>query len=130
MVFQPDYSKDVYVCPKGVARSSDEATIKKTYTKIGNIPASIDGKGSDWWIGDLTIDTSTGAWFPSAIGASDKQGIASKLYSGGISTSGTREYLQGGNLRNGSNAGFLLDCRNRLDRTNWNYGCRNCLISF
>lgn len=125
MVFQPDYSKDVYVCPKGVARSSDEATIKKTYTKIGNIPASIDGKGSDWWIGDLTIDTSTGAWFPSAIGASDKQGIASKLYSGGTSTSGTREYLQGGNLWSGSAAGFHLFCRLGLGGAVWYFGCRD-----
>nr|DAZ10287.1 MAG TPA: hypothetical protein [Caudoviricetes sp.] len=31
----------------------------------------------------------------------------------------------GGNLRNGRNAGFHVNCRNRLDRTNWNYGCRN-----
>ena len=125
MVFQPDYSKDVYVCPKGVARSSDEATIKKTYTKIGNIPASIDGKGSDWWIGDLTIDTSTGAWFPSAIGTSDKQGIASKLYSGGTSTSGTREYPQGGDLGNGSYAGFRLFCGSWLDGMCWSCGCRD-----
>lgn len=125
MVFQPNYSKDVYVCPKGVARSSDEATIKKTYTKIGNIPASIDGKGSDWWIGDLTIDTSTGAWFPSAIGISDKQGIASKLYSGGTSTSGTREYPQGGDLRYGSSAGFPLNCWYWLAWAYWYYGCRD-----
>ena len=125
MVFQPDYSKDVYVCPKGVARSSDETTIKNTYTKIGNIPASTDGNGNDWWIGDLTIDTSTGAWFPSAIGASDKQGIASRLYAGGTGTSGTREYLQGGYLGSGSYAGFHLNCWFRLDRTSWYYGCRD-----
>lgn len=125
MVFQPDYSKDVYVCPKGVTRSSDEATIKKTYTKIGNIPASIDGKGSDWWIGDLTIDTSTGAWFPSAIGASDKQGIASRLYAGGTSTSGTREYLQGGSLGGGSGAGFPLSCWYGLGGAGWSCGCRD-----
>lgn len=44
------------------------------------------------------------------------------VYAGGTSTSGTREYLQDGDLWNGSNAGFAyLNCRNRLDRTNWNY---------
>lgn len=100
-------------------------TIKKTYTKIGNIPASIDGKGSDWWIGDLTINTSTGAWLPSAIGASNKQGIASKLYSGGTSTSGTREYLQGGYLWDGSFAGFLLHCWLGLGWAAWYFGCRD-----
>lgn len=33
----------------------------------------------------------------------------------------------GGNLRDGSNAGSAyLNCRNRLDRTNWNYLACNC----
>ena len=73
----------------------------------------------------MTIDTSTGAWFPSAIGASDKQGIASKLYSGGTSTSGTREYPQGGYLGNGSFAGFLLNCGRWLGGARWFCGCRD-----
>ena len=33
-----------------------------------------------------------------------------------------RTYGARGNLRNGSNAGSAyVNCRNRLDRTNWNY---------
>ena len=35
MFFQSDYSKDVYVCPKGVARSTSDSVIKQTYVKIG-----------------------------------------------------------------------------------------------
>lgn len=66
---------------KKVGSSSSSTSSTSNYDDLKNKP-SINGKGSDWWIGDLTIDTSTGAWFPSAIGASDKQGIASKLYSG------------------------------------------------
>ena len=34
MIFNADYSKDVYRAPRGVAHSSSEATIKNTYTKM------------------------------------------------------------------------------------------------
>ena len=118
-MFQPDYSKDVYFAKRGVAHSKSDSVIKETYEKIGNIPASANGEGSDYWIGDVTIKK--GAWFPSSELATS-QSYGDRVYSGGTSTSGSREYLQGGNLWNGSNAGLAyLNCRNRLDRTNWNY---------
>lgn len=125
MFFQSDYSKDVYVCPKGVARSTSDSVIKQTYTKVGNIPASKDGKGADYWIGDISIDVSTGAWYPSSIGSSSSQGVGSILYAGGANTSGSREFLVGGALRHGRGAGFRLYCRGRLGRASWHYGCRD-----
>ena len=119
MFFQSDYSKDVYVCPKGVARSTSDSVIKQTYTKVGNIPASKDGKGADYWIGDISIDVSTGAWYPSSIGSSSSQGVGSFLYAGGANTSGSREFLVGGALRAGRCAGFHVYCGGGLDWASW-----------
>ena len=125
MFFQSDYSKDVYVCPKGVARSTSDSVIKQTYTKVGNIPASKDGKGADYWIGDISIDVSTGAWYPSSIGSSSSQGVGSILYAGGANTSGSREFLVGGALGAGRRAGFPVRCGGGLGWTYWGYGCRD-----
>lgn len=116
-MFQPDYSKDVYFAKRGVAHSKSDSVIKETYEKIGNIPASANGEGSDYWIGDVTIKK--GAWFPSSELATS-QSYGDRVYSGGTSTSGSREYLQGGNLWNGSNAGLaFLVCGNWLDWPVW-----------
>lgn len=104
MDFKSDYSKKVYIAPKGLAHSSSDATIRSKYTCIGTIP-NPDGKGSDYWIGDISVDVNTGGWFPSAKGSSNSQGWADMLYAGGTSTSGTREYLMGGTLGNGLGSG-------------------------
>lgn len=121
MDFQSDYSKKVYIAPKGLAHSSSDATIRSKYTCIGTIPANPDGKGSDYWIGDISVDVNTGGWFPSAKGSSNSQGWADMLYAGGANTSGTREYLMGGSLRSGSLAGSAyLFARNWID---WSYWC-------
>ena len=80
-----------------------------------------DGKGSDYWIGDISVDVNTGGWFPSAKGSSNSQGWADILYAGGTSTSGTREYLMGGLLWYGSVAGCsFVSCWFGLDRASWN----------
>lgn len=122
MDFQSDYSKKVYIAPKGLAHSSSDATIRSKYTCIGTIPANPDGKGSDYWIGDISVDVNTGGWFPSAKGSSNSQGWADMLYAGGTSTSGTREYLMGGLLGHGSSAGCsCLDCGSRLGWTAWDF---------
>ena len=125
MVFKSDYSKDVYVAPKGTAHSTSETTIKNTYKLIGNIPASSDGKGFDYWIGDIAIDEETGGWHPSAIGSSSAQGMGDMLWAGGASTSGTREYLTGGSLGYGVYAGSVhLVCWGGLSAAGWDYcGC-------
>ena len=59
--FQPDHSKNVYVAERGLDHSSADTVIKSTYRMIGNIPALPDGK--DFWIGDISVDKKTGAWF-------------------------------------------------------------------
>ena len=125
MDFQSDYSKNVYVAEKGTAHSSSDNTIRSTYKMIGNIPASSDGTGADWWVGDISVDMDTGTWFPSAIGSSNTQGYGDRCYAGGTSTSGTREYLQGGLLWLGSLAGSAyLSCLNGLGGANWvSLGC-------
>lgn len=125
MDFQSDYSKKVYIAPKGLDHSSSDATIKSKYTCIGTIPANPGGKGSDYWIGDISVDVNTGGWFPSAKGSSNSQGWADILYAGGANTSGTREYLMGGALWAGSFAGSVcLHCGGWLGGAVWN--CCGC----
>lgn len=125
MDFQSDYSKKVYIAPKGLAHSSSDTTIRSKYTCIGTIPANPDGKGSDYWIGDISVDVNTGGWFPSAKGSSNSQGWADMLYAGGTSTSGTREYLVNGYLGAGSSAGSAcVLCGRWLGWAGWH--CLGC----
>lgn len=125
MDFQSDYSKKVYVAPKGVVHSSSDAMIRNTYTCVGTIPANPNGNGSDFYVGDIVVDVDTGVWFPSTKGSSNSQGFADMAYAGGKTTSGTREYLQGGGLRLALNAGSAcMNCGRLLDGVAWDYlGC-------
>lgn len=116
--FQPDHSKNVYVAERGLDHSSADTVIKSTYRMIGNIPALPDGK--DFWIGDISVDKKTGAWFVTKKGSGSSQGYGDMLYSGGTSASGTREFTQGGALGYGSSAGCAFrDCRYGLGRAGW-----------
>lgn len=123
MDLQADFTKKVLVAPKGVAHSSSEATIRSTYTEIGTIPAAAAGENADWWIGDCEINNVTGSWYPSAEGSGSSQGCGDRCYAGGSgATSGMREYLQGGNLWNGSSAGAAcLNCWVGLGSGDWCY---------
>ena len=117
MFFKSDYSKDVYVAPRGVAHSTSDSTIQSTYTLVGNIPAN---NGSDFWIGD--VNHVNGVWYPSTVVSSDQYGMGDRCYAGGQSTSGSQEYLQGGNLWGGSDAGLsCLACWSWLTWTNWGF---------
>lgn len=122
MVFKEDYSKDVYIAPRGVKHVKDEATIKSTYKLIGNMPGN---GGTDWWIGDIGVDMETCSWFAKAVGKSDSQGWGDRCYAGGKSTSGTHEDLGRGCLWAGSNGGSVcVNCGYGLGRTPWNFlGC-------
>lgn len=123
MVFKSDCSKDVYIREKGTAWSGNENTIKSTYKLVGNIPASTDGKGSDWWVGDVEIDEDTGAWWPTVVTDSSDRGMGSRVYSGGTAMSGTRESLEAGYLWSGAYSGSAcVDCWNGLGVGRWNYG--------
>ena len=117
MFFKSDYSKDVYVAPRGVAHSASDSTIQSTYTLVGNIPAN---NGSDFWIGD--VNHVNGVWYPSTVVSSDQYGMGDRCYAGGQSTSGSREYLQGGGLGGGSLAGLsFLHCWFGLTGTCWDF---------
>lgn len=117
MFFKSDYSKDVYVAPRGVAHSTSDSTIQSTYTLAGNIPAN---NGSDFWIGD--VNHVNGVWYPSTVVSSDQYGMGDRCYAGRQATSGSREYLQGGYLWVGSSAGLsFLPCWNWLTRPHWSF---------
>lgn len=117
MIFKEDYSKDVYIAPRGVKHVKDEATIKSTYKPIGNIPGN---EGNDFWIGDIGVDVETCSWFAKTVGASDSQGWGDRCSAGGKSTSGTREDPGRGFLGNGSNAGSVfVGCWVGLDGAYW-----------
>ena len=115
MFFKSDYSKDVYVAPRGVAHSTSDSTIQSTYTLVGNIPTN---NGSDFWIGD--VSHVNGVWYPSTVVSSDQYGMGDRCYAGGQQTSGSKEYLQGGCLWDGSSAGLsCLSCWVGLGYANW-----------
>lgn len=120
---QSDFTKHVLAAPKGTPHSPADATIRSTYEQIGIIPAAAAGNNADWWIGDCGLDDATGSWYPSVEGASSSQGYGDRCYAGGSgATSGMREYLQGGDLRGGANAGAAyLHCGSRLGNGYWNY---------
>jgi len=123
MVFKNDYSKDVYVREKGTEWSNTEATVKSTYKFEGNIPASADGKGSDWWGGDVEIDEDTNAWHPVAATDSSDRGMGSRVYAGGVATSGLRESLEVGDLWSGAHSGSgYVSCWNGPGSDGWYFG--------
>ena len=126
MDLQPDFTKKVYVAPKGTAHSSSDATIRSTYTEIGTIPAAAAGNNADWWIGDVMLDDNTGSWLPFKEGSGSSQGTGDRCYAGGVgATSGVREYLQGGYLWYGSNVGSAsLNCGYGLGSGSWH--CLSC----
>lgn len=122
MIFKEDYSKDVYIAPRGTKHVKDEATIKSTYKLIGNIPGN---EGNDFWIGDIGVDVETCSWFAKTVGASDSQGWGDRCYSGGKNTSGSREDLGRGFLGDGSRAGSVfVGCWYGLGGASWGFlGC-------
>ena len=117
MIFKEDYSKDVYIAPRGVKHVKDEATIKSTYKPIGNIPGN---EGNDFWIGDIGVDVETCSWFAKTVGASDSQGWGDRCSAGGKSTSGTREDPGRGFLGLGSDVGpVFVSCWVGLGGAYW-----------
>ena len=118
MNFISDYSKDVYQCKPWDVRKTSLTDIQSLYTKIGNVPASSNGSGSDYWIGDIEIVNGTS--YPSTQGNGNATGVSDMVYAGGTVTSGLREYLRCGSLWNASVAGLsFLHCWVWLSRASW-----------
>ena len=117
-----DGSRTIYVAEKGTAHSNNQETILSTYKNAGTIPNGATGTAADWYIGDLSLDENTAAWWPSAEGSGSTQGMCDRYYAGGASSNTLREYLQGGNLGLGSVAGVgFLRLHSSLSSEGWSY---------
>ena len=117
-----DGTRIIYAAEKGVDHSSTDATIKSTYKVAGTIPVNSSGSVADFWIGDDGFDMDTGAWYPAKQGSSSTQGVGDMYYAGGEADNTLREYLQGGNLWDGSLAGSAcLHCGIGLGGGTWYY---------
>ena len=101
-----DGSRTIYVAEKGTAHSNNQETILSTYKNAGTIPNGATGTAADWYIGDLSLDENTAAWWPSAEGSGSTQGVCDRYYAGGSGSDTLREYLHGGDLGYGSDAGL------------------------
>ena len=95
-------SKTVYYNRLNAAWSNVIDTIKATWKKIGEYDF---GNSSDFWIGEETVDSETGAAVPKTIGNGNASGTGDRRYHGG-DTTGAREELERGSLGYGSPAGF------------------------
>ena len=93
-----DGSRTIYVAEKGTAHSNNQETILSTYKNAGTIPNGSTGTAADWYIGDLSLDENTAAWWPSAEGSGSTKGVCDRYYAGGSGSDTLREYLQGGFL--------------------------------
>ena len=100
-----DGTRTVYSAPRGAEHVSANDSIKETYKESGTIPVHSGGAAADYWVGDCVVDPETGAWHPDAQGSGSTQGCGDMYYAGGTSANTFREFLQGGYLGYGSNAG-------------------------
>lgn len=117
-----DGSRTVYTAEKGTMHSNNQETILSTYKNAGTIPNSATGTAVDWYIGDLSLDENTAAWWPSAEGSGSTQGVCDRYYAGGSGSDTLREYLQGGDLGRDSLAGVgFLRLNSALSYDHWGY---------
>lgn len=99
--FNADFSADVLCWPHGSKPSKATAT---GYSKVGTTPA-YNSSNADYWSGDFAYDTEHGVWLPVTIGSGDSVGTGDRVWAGGNTASGLKEYLMCGGLWDGSNAG-------------------------
>ena len=118
MNIEPTYEKTVYVAQKGTKHVANAYT---GYKLVGTIPAA-DGNNREFWSGDLTLDTETGAYYPSTVGSGEAVGTGDIVWAGGKNT-GIREYYTCGALGVGAVAGAgFVDCWNGLGGAGWSCG--------
>ena len=117
-----DGTRTVYSAPRGAEHVSANDSIKETYKESGTIPVHSGGATADYWVGDCVVDPETGAWHPDAQGSGSTQGCGDMYYAGGTSANTFREFLQGGALGFGSNAGSCcLNLGSGLGDGGWRY---------
>ena len=115
--FNADFTADVLCWPHGSKPAKNTST---GYTKVGTTPRS-NANNDDYFIGDCKYDTEHGVWFPATVGTGDSVGVGDKVFAGGNTASGLKEYLQGGFLLHGSDAGSgLLSRWDALSHASWN----------
>ena len=120
-----DGTRTVYSAKKGTGHSSVTNTIQSTYKEVGTIPVNSSGSVGNYWIGDVGVDFDTGASYPRAQGSGSSQGVGDYYYADGTDTNTFREYLQGGHLSLGANAGAsCLNSGNTLSGAYWH--CLAC----
>lgn len=116
IILKDDSTRDVYVAHRGSRHTTDESNIKKNYNLIGSIPAQAD-TSQEYWVGDIEINTDTGAWFPSCQGSGDSQGFADSIITDNYPS--LASYTYGGSVTDGSYGGFVsLECRDYIDEIN------------
>lgn len=117
-----DGTRTVYSAKKGTEHSSVTNTIQSTYKEAGTIPVNSSGSVGNYWIGDVGVDFDTGASYPRAQGSGSSQGVGDYYYVGGTGTNTFREYLQGGGLSGGADAGAsYLHSGNALSAARWDF---------
>lgn len=115
-VLKDDSTRDVYVANRGSNHTTDESNIKKNYNLIGSIPSQTD-TSQEYWVGDIEINTITGAWFPSCQGSGDSQGFADCIITDSYPS--LASYTYGGKCIDGSCGGFVsLECIYNIDEIN------------
>lgn len=125
VIFNSDYTKDVMIWTGSGTRGKNPTRTTAGWTKVGTIPCSANvsstNSNNDYWIGDISLDLATGAYYPSTRGSSSATGTGDYLYGGGNAKENvTREYLTCGNLSNGSYGGFsFLYCGYSLEAASW-----------
>ena len=118
MNIEPTYEKTVYVAQKGTKHVANAYT---GYKLVGTIPA-VNVNNSDFWSGDLTLDTETGAYYPSTVGSGEAVGTGDRVWAGGKNT-GLREYYTCGLLGHGAHAGAgCVYCGAALGWAAWYFG--------
>lgn len=111
----------VVTAPKGVKHNTNLSN----YVDVGEFPYN---EGVDYWLGDWNCNSAYGTPFPESVGKSNALGTGDMIYVGGknIAEGSTREYLIGGHLWNGSNAGLLsVHCWNGFGIGNWRLASRD-----
>lgn len=118
MNIEPTHEKTVYVAQKGTKHVANAYT---GYKLVGTIPAA-GVNNSSFWGGDLTLDTETGAYYPSTIGSGEAVGTGDKVFNGSKET-GLLEYCTFGLLGDGVDAGAgCVVCRFVLGGYAWAFG--------